>query len=337
MSESRLHRCGRLLLALQGRPALTTAEAAALLGVSRATALRDLAALVEADLGVEVAGEGSRRRYQQACAGKFAVTFGQRLALLFGQQMMGFLEGTLIEGWLGELAANLDPALVPGAGADARKLVHRLHYLEEPARHYESHDDTVNTLLTALLKDLELAVEYEGRGCIGRFRAYTLIVYRRALYVLGEDAEQAGVITLSVDRIQDIRLLGATFRPRRGFSATEIMADYFGIWRTPAPEDVVLRFPSEKARLVRARRWHRSGHLVELADGRIELRMHAGGRELVSFVLEWGAACEVVEPAWLRAEVQRELAGALALYAEPEGVECARSIDVSLSPPGGDP
>ena len=138
MPDSRLHRCGRLLLALQTRPALTTAEAAALLGVSRATALRDLAALVEANLGVEVVGEKTRRRYRHGSAGKFAVTFGQRLALLFGQQMMGFLEGTLIEGWLGELATNLDPALVPGAGADAAKLVNRLHYLEEPARHYES-------------------------------------------------------------------------------------------------------------------------------------------------------------------------------------------------------
>lgn len=121
MSQTRLHRSGRLLLALATRPSLSTAEAAALLGVSRPTALRCLAALVDADLGVTVTGEGTDRRYRQAGADKFAVTFGQRLALLFGQQMMGFLEGTMLEEWLGELASNLDPALLPGAGADAAK------------------------------------------------------------------------------------------------------------------------------------------------------------------------------------------------------------------------
>ena len=90
-----------------------------MLGVSRTMAFRDLGALVRADLGVEVVGIGVKRRYRHPGTSKLAVTFGQRIALLFGQQMMGFLEGTMIEGWLGELSANLDPALAPGAGAGA--------------------------------------------------------------------------------------------------------------------------------------------------------------------------------------------------------------------------
>lgn len=319
--SSRLHRCGRLLLALASRPSLSTLEAAALLGVSRPTALRCLTALVEADLGVEVTGQGAKRRYRHAGAGKFAVTFEQRLALLFGQQMMGFLEGTMIEEWLGELAANLDPSMSPGAGADAAKLVNRLHYVTEPGRHYESHDDTVNLVLTALLKDLELAVEYPRRGRLSRFQAHSLMVYRRALYVMGKDAGDPEMMTLAVDRILSIELLGATFRPRRGFSAKETMADYFGIWREPAPEPVLLRFPASKAGLVHARHWHRSERLVDRADGGVDLHMYAGGRDLVSAVLEWGPRCEVIEPAWLRAEVIEELRGALGVYdAVPSGI-----------------
>lgn len=314
MSQTRLHRSGRLLLALATRPSLSTAEAAALLGVSRPTALRCLAALVDADVGVTVTGEGTDRRYRHAGADKFAVTFGQRLALLFGQQMMGFLEGTMLEEWLGELASNLDPALLPGAGADAAKLVNRLHYVTEPARSYESHDDTVNLLLTALLKDLELTVDYPRHGTISRFQPHSLMVYRRALYVLGRDAGDPAMVTLAVDRITAITLSKTTFRPKRGFSAKETMADYFGIWRHPPPEPVLLRFPASKAGLVRARHWHRSERVETRPDGGVDLHLHAGGMDLVSAVLEWGPACEVVTPAWLRDEVIAELRGALEIY-----------------------
>lgn len=277
-------------------------------------ARRDLAALADAMPDLKSEGSGRTRRWRLGRRERLAVSFGERLSLHFGRQLMSFLAGTLLPEWLDELTDKLGDAAARGADEQAAHLARRLLYVTEPYRRYEAHDATVDALMKALLADREVTVAYaEGRE-LPRFRPYTLVVYRRALYLVGSNVGSTDLVTLAVDRIRGVTLSERTFRLPPGYRPDAALQDRYGIRRGRAAELVVLRFPEEKRRYLEARHWHPGATITTAPDGRVELRMFAGGQELVNLALEWGAACEVVEPAWLREEVVRELRAALVWY-----------------------
>jgi predicted DNA-binding transcriptional regulator YafY len=314
VATSKTDRCLRLLRALDARGALTTAEAARLLGVDRETALRDLSTVREAVPEVAREGEGRDRRWRLRGQERASVTFGQQLALHFGRELMRFMEGTVVPGWLDELGDKLATVSWRSERGAAR-LARRFHFVSEPYRPYDAHDGTIDTLMRALLHDREVEITYREGRAYARFQPYTVVVYRRALYLLGRVPGTPGLLTLAVDRIVSARLGERAFRLPSSYTPADALGQAFGIRRDPPAERVVLRFPAAKRRYVEARRWHASAVVRDAADGRVELEMHAGGEELVNLALEWGAACEVVEPAWLRAKVIAELEGALRVYA----------------------
>ena len=74
----------------------------------------------------------------------------------------------------------------------------------------------------------------------------------------------------------------------------------------------MVRFAADQAPYVRERIWHPSQQLEELPDGRVVLRLRAGGFfEIRSWVLGFGAAAEVLEPEELREAVREEMRAAL--------------------------
>lgn len=311
---TKVHRCLQLLRALQARGALTTAEAARLLGVDREAARRDLAAVAGAVPDLRVEGEGRGRRWRLGRPAGLAVGFGEQLALHFGRQLMSFLAGTLLPDWLDELTEKIGSGVSDDAGARADKLARRFLYVTEPYRPYEAHDDTIDALFRALLDDREAEIAYAEGRAYPRFQPYTLVVYRRALYLIGHVPGVPGLHTLAVDRIRAVRVTERTFRLPADYAPAAVLRDFVGIRRHPPPEPVRLRFPGEKRRYVEARRWHPSAVVRDGPDGTVELELHAGGEELVNLALEWGAACEVIEPAWLRAKVIAEMEAALRGY-----------------------
>lgn len=310
--KTKLVRCLQLYRALARRGAITTSEAALELGVDREVALRDIDALRQVVPEIAVVGDGRKRRYTMGPPVR--VSFGEQVALQFGMQVLEFLGGTHLQEWLDGLRDKFSPGAVPGSKAQADRLAARILYVSEPFRPYAAHDETVDGLFKALGEDREVSFTYADGKEYARFQPFTLIVYRRALYVLGHSVGRTSTLTLAVDRIRELAICEQTFRYPTGFSAAAELKDYFGMVREPAPERVVLRFPARKRGLIEARVWHASQVVQDAPDGRVELVMFAGGRELVNFALEWGAACEVVEPKWLRDEVMRELRGALLQY-----------------------
>jgi predicted DNA-binding transcriptional regulator YafY len=78
---------------------------------------------------------------------------------------------------------------------------------------------------------------------------------------------------------------------------------------------VRIRFDKRWSTYVQEHIWHPSQQLTPGPGGGIELSMQVGGTaELRSWVLSFGAGAEVLEPASLRSEVVKELAGGVARY-----------------------
>ena len=102
--------------------------------------------------------------------------------------------------------------------------------------------------------------------------------------------------------------------PDAAFDLKRHEAEAFGIvWERPMR--VVLRFRAEQAPYVREREWHPTQQFRTLRDGRLEMRLRAGGTlEIARWILGWGDAVEVVGPATLRDRVRAALQSAARHY-----------------------
>ena len=186
----------------------------------------------------------------------------------------------------------------------------------EPARSYEGQAELLDDLLDALLRELRVDLLHRSAGGEPRehrdLEPLTLVIYRRALYLVVRRPD-GGIRRFALDRIESVTK-GGPFDYPESWDPDLELADSFGFFSDGEPERVRLVFTQRVAPYVRARRWHPSQRLKDLPDGGIELTMTTCGRELIRFVLEWGAQCRVVEPGWLVGEVKGELERAASSY-----------------------
>lgn len=282
--------------------------------VSKNAIRGDLEILHELGL-VTPLGEG-RERHWVADPGFVSRTVGpvDQISMLLGRQLSSFLEGTDIFDSLQRMepkwSSHFPERLRP-------HLERKFRTCREPYRRYDGHREILNEVLDGLLRERRLALRYQ-RGdepvFFEAFEPLTLALYRRAVYLLGRPAGGRRIERLAVDRIVSAEVTGDSFEYPEDWDPDAELKHDFGIHKAQDVSLVRLRFPAEKAHLVRARVWHPGQEILELEDGGVELRFLAGGRELVRFCLEWGGACEVVAPGWLRGAVIEELGAAVALY-----------------------
>src|SRR5262245_63421957 len=102
------------------------------------------------------------------------------------------------------------------------------------------------------------------------------------------------------------------FNPPLGLSIARYLAQAWGIWTTAQPVDVELRFSPQVTKRVKETTWHESQQVEDLPDGSVRVRLLVSEpTELKHWVLGWGAACEVMEPALFRVEIVCEDAALL--------------------------
>lgn len=309
MSEpvQKIHRILSIVDHLASRGPVGRAQLAEALNLDARLVLSDLKEL-EGNGRVRRFGEGRQQQWESIQSSPAPRAIHDKIAMRLGREVLVFLEGTAFTEVYERFGDGPDVGRI-GEDLD-RKFVH----LQEPARSYQAQTEVLDTILDGLLRGRVLTVRYRGKGedVRHRLRPLTLVVYRRALYLLalasGENVER-----LPVDRIAEASA-GDTFEYPADWDPHAELAPYFGIYKSGSPERIVLRFAASKADLVRARKWHPTQTQRDLPDGRVEVVMRAGGLELVRFALEWGPHCEVVGPTWLREAVISELRGALDQY-----------------------
>ncbi|MEQ1503702.1 MAG: WYL domain-containing protein [Myxococcota bacterium] len=300
------HRTAKLLIHLFEHGGFTTAEAAAMCGVSARLVRDDISTL--RDQNVPIRSEGTGRTARWVFDAPSTLGRLDRISLMVGREVTRFLEGTSLHRGFDQLREL----------AITEAQAHRIRYLPEPARQYGPSDEIVDTCLDALLRARALEVDYRrpaGDVTYDRFEPLTLVVYRRSLYLVGRMKER--VYTLAIDRIVEARV-GDAFAYPADWELDRWLAGRFGLTLINEQfDDVVLEFSAAVAHLVRAREWHPSQSVHDLPEGKVLLTMHTAGSELVRFVLEWGKQCRVLGPTWLRDQVVDELRVALAGYGEP--------------------
>jgi len=132
--------------------------------------------------------------------------------------------------------------------------------------------------------------------------------------VAGLDHKTGEVRTVAIERVRRIEALDARFETLASFDFDSYIGSSFGVIAEPATS-VEIRFDRQWATYVEERTWHPSQKLTRSRDGSLSLHMEVGGsQELRTWLLSFGSGAEVLEPKALRAEVVRELKGALKRY-----------------------
>lgn len=293
------------------------------LEVVRRTIYRDLDALMLAGFPV-VSGKRDGRTYYRFLEtfrlGDVPFTPDEVLALAFGEDLLRVLEGTVFHDSIRSALAKIRAGLGPELSQYLARLGDTFRVLPGPHKNYAHLRETIRTLNEAVIAERSVKIRYRT-GRTGAVSSRVLDPYRvwyrsGGLYVVGHDHKSDELRTFAVDRIKEIESTGERFSVAAGFDFETYIGSSFGVIAEPATTVRIL-FEKRWADYVAERTWHPSQAIAKRPRGRIELTMQVGGTaDLRTWILSFGDGAEVLEPATLRQEVARELAGALERYAE---------------------
>jgi proteasome accessory factor B len=283
------------------------------LDVSRHTAIRYFASLEESGEPLTEEMDGKVKRLRLMPTARHAtvrLSASQMIALLLSRRLLDVLSGTGFKEDLDEVFDELRATLRKNDVDTAKNLDRKLVVVSEARRKYDGRIEDVDDALTALLREERLDVAHESVDGGKRrflFEPYTLLVFRGGLYFTGKSHHHDAVRTFALDGFSAIeRRRGERFVYPTSFDPTQIAGASWGIIRGPRTR-VAIRFEPRVAKFVRRRAWHPSQKLVDQADGGVVLRLEVDGtRELVSWILGWGASAEVLSPKELRQEIAEE-------------------------------
>lgn len=190
---------------------------------------------------------------------------------------------------------------------------------------YTPHQTTIETLMQAIREGLTCRLRYQPAGKPeGRrhFAPLKLLAYREALYVLGFKLEKKGppgpehARTLAVHRIRSVELLDQALPENLPDTAEPGL---FG-FKMSETFRVKVKFEPCVADYVSERRWSEDQKLIRQKNGKVVLEFSAQSEpEVVSWILSFGNAAELVAPKSLRLRLQSEVSALHERYCKKGG------------------
>jgi predicted DNA-binding transcriptional regulator YafY len=297
------------------------------LSISERTLLRYLAAcrkeLVDArgEPILEIVRRGERRllRFSDAVHSPETTSY-QALSFYFALTVLSFLDGTIMKEGVADLWERFRKALPPRQQARLADFGRKFYTVPYAVKDYAAFDDTLDTLLRALVDQRTISVVYtspwhEGEPRTHEFDPYTLTLYRGGLYLIGRSHTHRKIVYLAVERMRAVTLLDRRFEYPKTYPPERHTDGVFGIVEGPETEVAIRIMSAEGAELLSSRRLHRTQRFVKQADGTTLLTMTVRGtEELKNWVLSLGPHVEVVRPETLRQAVRDALEAAALRY-----------------------
>lgn len=284
------------------------------------TVYRDLRALEDA--GFPIASSDGRWKlvdgWQRALP--FPLSLAERVALGFARAVMAPLRGTPVardfETLYERLAGRHSPA-VDRQGRLFQRVRPFLTTTSSLGIDYSQHAALIETLCAASEAQRTVRAVYYAESRREQTRRgidpYHVHWEPRleALYLFGWCHLRKDVRTFAVHRFRQVTATDRPFVIPPGFSPERFLRSAFRIWRAANAVTVRLAIAPSDAGWVAERRWHASQKTRRLAGGGVEIELTVDpGAELKRFILQLGAAAEVLEPDWLRRDIAAEHAAA---------------------------
>ncbi len=303
-----------LLMAPTGLPVYTIAER---LGVTRRTIYRDLNFLE--NQGVPLWQEN----------GRFGINRTRYLAnvrLTFHEAMSLVLAGLLLSRTIDERNPHVIAALQKLGGVLPTNLVSQLDRAIERIEAQDS-DYRPIAVLEALTEGWstgrKVRIQYRSPRS-GEIRPRTISPYAleptpSGIYVIGHDDWANELRTFKLDRLEAATVLNQPYQIPSSFDLEAHLSTGWRIMAGETQQEVVVAFTPDVTPRVLERQWHASQTVKRRPDGGCLLHVQiAEPLEMMPWIRSWGAEAEVVQPDWLRQEVEADLHRALITYQTTE-------------------
>jgi len=309
----RLHQLKAMLGSSSGVSVYSIAER---FGVSVRTSIRYLRALESAGEPLHHITDGKQKLWRLHPAARketVALTTQQVVTLFLSRRIFDFLAGTGFAESLDEVFQKLE-ATLRRRDYDTKNLERKLFDVNEAPHLYEGRHEQLNDIVTALLREQRLLLTRD-RTKPFQFEPYTLLVYKKGLYLVGYSHHHKSVRMFSLDTIRAAEWLrGESFEYPKDYHPSQMVEGNFGLIGGERPTQVRLLFDSDAARYLERRLWHPSQVITKTEHG-VEMTMQVSGTtELKTWILGWGDRVEVLEPRSLREQVAGEHARAAGRY-----------------------
>jgi predicted DNA-binding transcriptional regulator YafY len=144
----------------------------------------------------------------------------------------------------------------------------------------------------------------EKRTDLRNVHPYHLFEFAQRWYLLAHDVKRRAIRTFVLGRMRTATVTNEQFQVPADFDARKHFETSLGVMSGPGDYRVVIEMDAWLTDILRGRRWHPSQEIVELPDGRSQLRLRLSClEEIEQYVLSWGSHATVAEPAELRTRV----------------------------------
>jgi len=324
----------RLLRLLATRPeGLALRDLAQEVEVSQKTVRRDLGLFLRVGFPLqEIVGSRGVKKWMIARQwGEIPLgfTFDEALALYLGEKSLQPLAGTMIV----EAAQRAFEKIRASFGPRAVRYLEKMRGLfRETAfgvTDYEAHAQILDRLMVAIEERRVVFIAYRSQRATEPVtydvHPYRFVRHQGSLYLVGYKPLDDAIRTWRVDRIESAEVERMPFTVPEGLDLDARFAGSLGIYEGHDDVAVKIRFRPPAARFVQEKKWHASQRLTPQADGSLLAELHLSSTaELKPWLLSFGPAAEVLEPASLRDEIVAELQRTLAAYGQPSAAPAAR-------------
>jgi len=167
-----------------------------------------------------------------------------------------------------------------------------------------------------LLRRLEIKYQTPGSDpVIRKLDPYHGVRFEGDWYVVGFCHLRREILTFSLGRIIDAKMLSDSFEIPADFDFHKLTGSHFGIHWSNNEIDVKIHFNRSVAGYIKERKWHPSQEISSNPDGSLVLSLTVNHLlELKRWILSWGDMAEVLEPEDFVEEVKQTINGMHSRY-----------------------
>ncbi len=191
----------------------------------------------------------------------------------------------------------------------------------EPKRIIRKVSEIIRAIDNCKVVKIEYMRTYDGKECKREIEPYGLVCRHGSWYLVGLCRRQQVRRIYLLDQVKRLEVVeNSVFKRPAGISMKNVFGNAWGIWNIDDKdlsrlEMVRLKAAKGVAERFKAVSFHDSQKVTMLPDSEAEVTFKVSGAgEMIPWLMSWGAALEVLEPEWLKDELQNNLKNTLSLY-----------------------
>lgn len=323
MRGSQMARQWRLIRIIESRTqGISATELAQELQVPLRTVYRDLEAIQDAGFPIYSERDGSGSTWKMMDTFKkhvpLPLTHTEVMALHISCDLLSALEGTFlhesIEGIFKKVRASLTAETLKYLDAVTGKVT--LDF--GPCRTFPGLRENIKTVSEATTRRRRIEIVYRAASTSKvtqrKVDPYHVHIAKGGFYLIGYCHVRREMRTFAMERILKCILLDEPFEIRSDFDLSDYLKNAFQLM-TGQPRKITVRISPSAAHIVRERMWHQSQEIQELLDGGVDITLQVPiNYEIISWILGFGSAAQVLHPVDLRNRIAYELETAICHY-----------------------